>query len=105
MDMQAITDKYYELTHAICDAGVTIVGEDGVEKRVMYGDLLVNGTVVACGGTMYAYRNKHEKGSLDDWWDNIDDGDQVNAYWLLCWCLAGVLGGAFRIVRQPDARD
>lgn len=28
--MQAITDKYYELTRAFCDAEVTIVGEDGV---------------------------------------------------------------------------
>lgn len=54
MDMQAITDKYYELTRAICDAEVTVVGEDGVERRASYGDLLVNGTVVACGGTMYA---------------------------------------------------
>ena len=25
MDMQAITDKYYELTNAICDVEVTIV--------------------------------------------------------------------------------
>ena len=37
--MQAITDKYYELTNAICDAEVTIVGEDGVERRAAYGDL------------------------------------------------------------------
>ena len=60
MDMQAITDKYYELTNAICDVEVTIVGEDGVERRVEYGDLLVNGTVVMCGDSMYAYRNKYE---------------------------------------------
>lgn len=32
MDMQAITDKYYELTRAICDAEVTVVGEDGVTE-------------------------------------------------------------------------
>ena len=30
--MRAITDKYYELTRAICDAEVTVVGEDGVER-------------------------------------------------------------------------
>lgn len=85
MDMQAITDKYYELTNAICDVEVTIVGEDGVERRAAYGDLLVNGTVVMCGGTLYAYRNKWEYGPLDGWWDNIDDGHQANVYQVLYW--------------------
>ena len=103
--MQAITDKYYELTREVCDAEVTIVGEGGVERRAAYGDLLVNGTVVACGGTMYAYRNKYEQGPLDGWWDNIDDGDQANAYWLLYWYLTGALGDTFHIVRQPEVRD
>lgn len=105
MDMQAITDKYYELTRAICDAEVTVVGEDGVEKHVMYGDLLVNGTVVMCGGVVYAYRNKHEAGPLDGWWDNIDDGDQANVYQVLYWYFGGGLGDSFRIVRQPEVRD
>lgn len=106
MDMQAITDKYYELTNAICDVEVTIVGEDGVERRVEYGDLLVNGTVVMCGGSMYAYRNKWEYGPLDGWWDNIDDGHQANVYWVLYWYHRGALGGdAFHIVRQPEVRD
>lgn len=106
MDMQAITDKYYELTRAICDVEVTIVGEDGVERRVEYGDLLVNGTVVMCGDSMYAYRNKYECGPLDGWWDNIDDGHQANVYQVLYWYHRGVLGGgAFRIVRQPEVRD
>lgn len=69
MDMQAITDKYYELTNAICDAEVTIVGEDVVARRAEYGDLLVNGTVVTCGNTVFAYRNKWEYGPLDGWWE------------------------------------
>lgn len=105
MDMKAITDKYYELSRAICDAEVTVVGEDGAARHVMYGDLLVNGTVVMCGGTMYAYRNKYEAGPLDGWWDNIDEGDQENVYSALYWHLTGVLGDAFHIVRQPEVRD
>jgi hypothetical protein len=32
MDLNEITDKYYKLTNAICDAEVAIVGEDGVER-------------------------------------------------------------------------
>lgn len=90
MDMQAITDKYYELTNAICDVEVTVVGEDGVERRAAYGDLLVNGTVVMCGDSMYAYRNKYEYGPLDGWWDNIDDGNQANVYQVLYWYLGAV---------------
>ena len=98
MDMQAITDKYYELTRAICDAEVTVVGEDGVERRVAYGDLLVNGTIVMCGDSLYAYRNKWEYGPLD--------GNQANVHQVLYWYHRGVLGGdAFRIVRQPEVRD
>lgn len=105
MDLNEITDKYYELTNTICDAEVTIVGEDGVERSAAYGDLLVNGTVVTCGDTVFAYRNKHEAGPLDGWWDNIDDGDQANVYRVLYWHLTGVLGSAFHIVRQPEVRD
>lgn len=105
MDMQAITDKYYELTNAICDVEVTVVGEDGVERRAAYGDLLVNGTVVMCGDSMYAYRNKYEYGPLDGWWDNIDDGNQANVYQVLYWYFGGGLGDFFRVVRQPEVRD
>ena len=55
---------------------------------------------------MYAYRNKHEQGSLDGRWDNIDDGNQANVYQVLYWYNRGVLGGDdFRIVRQPEVRD
>lgn len=105
MDIKTITDKYYELTHAICDAEITIVGEDAVERRATYGDLLANGTVVMCGGSLYVYRNKWEYGPLDGWWDNIDDGNQANVYMVLSWYLRGGLGDAFHIVRQPEARD
>ena len=51
MDLNEITDKYYELTNAICDAEVTIVGEDGVERRAAYGDLLVNMVRSSCVAT------------------------------------------------------
>lgn len=106
MDIKAITDKYYELTRAICDAEVAVVDEDGVERRIGYGELLVNGTIVTCGDTVFAYRNKWEYGPLDGWWDDIDDGHQANVYQVLYWYLAGALGGdAFHIVRQPEVRD
>lgn len=61
---------------------------------------------LVCGDSMYAYRNKYEYGPLDGWWDNIDDGNQANAYMVLYWYHRGVLGGdALRIVRQPEVRD
>lgn len=102
--MQAITDKYYELTRAICDAEVTVVDEDGVERRIGYGELLVNGTIVMCDGGLYVYHNKYEQAAFDGWWDDVDAGDQLNVYVVLRSYLLGGLGDAFRVIRQPEVR-
>lgn len=78
-----------ELTGLVYDSEVTIVDEDGVERRIGYGELLVNGTIVMCDG----------------WWDDVDAGDQLNVYVVLRSYLLGGLGDAFQVIRQPEVRD
>lgn len=54
-----------ELTGLVHDSEATIVDEDGVERRIGYGELLVNGTIVMCDGGLYVYHNKHEQAPVE----------------------------------------
>lgn len=104
-DAKALDAAYYELTGLVYDSEVTIVDEGGVERRIGYGELLVNGTIVMCDGGLYVYHNKYEQAPFDGWWDDVDAGDQLNVYVVLRSYLLGGLGDAFRVIRQPEVRD
>lgn len=54
-----------ELTGLVYDSEVTIVDEDGVERRIGYGELLVNGTIVMCDDGLYVYHNKYERAPVE----------------------------------------
>ena len=54
-----------ELTGLVYDSDVTIVDEDGVERRIGNGELLVNGTIVMWDGGLYVDHNKYEQAPVE----------------------------------------
>lgn len=93
-------DLYYDLSRAVPDEKVLIIDGNGTEKRVSYWVLLNNGTVVTIGERMYVYRNRYEQGPLDGRWDDIEDGNLLNA----CMFLRAlqVSGEAVRLAYDPQ---
>lgn len=93
-------DLYYDLSRAVSDEKVLIIDGNGTEKRVSYWALLNNGTVVTIGERMHVYRNRYEQGPLDGWWDDIEDGNLLNACMFLH--MLQVSGEAVRLAYDPQ---
>ena len=93
-------DLYYDLSRAVSDEKVLIIDGNGTAKRVSYWGLLNNGTVVTIGERVYVYRNRYEQGPLDGWWDDIEDGNLLNACMFLH--MLQVSGDVVRLAYDPQ---